>query len=610
MLTTVYSQHTVYLQRIGATQGNAVVPYLKLIEEDIQRIFNKYRDRAKTAANQVAIQEAINKSSRKHLQDYIVDLKKSNREIGLNEAEFAGDTLNKVVVNDDFESIVPSAAQVNAIAIATPIQLSESAYTTYNSMMSNYWLKWSDEVDALVQNGFVNGSTINEISTNIFNQMRLEKSTASKNTLNRAHRAAKSVAITGTNHYANTARIEFVDQNDDMLKGYRLIAVVDSRTSQKCRALDQKFIPKDSPKLSSFTPPLHINCRTALVYEVDDKYKLDDKDTKRASSFEVDGKRDPKPVSSEGIYYDKMKDLNKDDQDNILGPTLGKAFRKMDNPAEFANATIDSLGNPLTLAEMKKKDNKLGSILRADSSTTKTASKKSVKKAAKAESNIKTINKTSKAKKPEGKKEVASSTAGVIKKKQPGRTTISSGITSDESAYLEYYKGEGFAKNNDILRNPSKYSSQEVASANSMLDSLDSAISKSTLDSDTLLYRGIRDKELFSGIDTSAIGTTIPISTAQSFTKDGRMSLTYSGAIKLGDEYVSAGSEAVIFRLKAKAGQKALDMERLTGIGNTSEAEMLLSSKGAYKIVGVEEKYAPDGSVSMKILDVEYEEGG
>ena len=37
---------------------------------------------------------------------------------------------------------------------------------------------------------------------------------------------------------------------------------------------------------------------------------------------------------------------------------------------------------------------------------------------------------------------------------------------------------------------------------------------------------------------------------------------------------------------------------------------MLLSSKGSYKIVGVEEKFAPDGSVSMKILDVEYDEGG
>ena len=44
---------------------------------------------------------------------------------------------------------------------------------------------------------------------------------------------------------------------------------------------------------------------------------------------------------------------------------MGKAFRKMDSPAEFANATIDTLGNPLTIAEMKKRDNELGRILRS-----------------------------------------------------------------------------------------------------------------------------------------------------------------------------------------------------------------------------------------------------
>lgn len=365
ILTTVYSQHTVYLQRIGATQGNAALPYLALIERDVQRIFDKYRDRNKTPANQAAIIKAIDESTRGHLQDYITQLKKSNREVGENEANFAGSTLNRVVINDGFESIVPSASQVSAVAIATPIQLSESSYTTYNTMMSDYWKKWTNEVDALVQNGFVTGQTINEISANVFNQMKLQKSTTSKNLLNRAHRSAKSVAITGTNHYANTARIEFVDQNDEVLTGYRLIAVVDSRTSQKCRALDQKFIPKNSPKLSSFTPPLHINCRTALVYEVNEKYRLDDADTDRASSFVVDGKRDPKPVSSEGIYYDKMKTLKAADQDNILGNRMGKAFRKMNNPSEFANATIDSLGNPLTIKEMIKKDNELGRILRS-----------------------------------------------------------------------------------------------------------------------------------------------------------------------------------------------------------------------------------------------------
>lgn len=363
ILTTIYSQHTAFLQRVAATQGRAIVPYLENIQNDIQRIFNKYRDRNKTARNQSAITEAINASARENLQLYIAELRKNHRELGGDESEFSAGALNNAT-DSDLETKIPTAAQVNALAIATPIQVGEKSYTTYKKMLSNYWQKWAGEIDAQVQAGFFSGQTINEIADNVYNEIRLQPGNLSKNVLNRAKRSAKSVAITGTNHYANTARLEFVDQNDDMIKGYRLISVLDSRTSQQCRALDQRFIPKDSSKLKSLKPPLHINCRTALVYELDDKFKLDDEDTKRASSFEVDGKRDPKPVSSEGIYYDKMSDLKAKDQDEILGPTLGKAFREMDSPSEFAKATIDTLGNPLTIEQMREKDGKLGDILK------------------------------------------------------------------------------------------------------------------------------------------------------------------------------------------------------------------------------------------------------
>ncbi len=366
-LTTIYAQHTAHLQRVGASQGNAVIPFLLLIERDVQRIFNKYRDRRKTGSNQASIESQIDEVTRVHLQSYISELKQSNRDVGANEADFAVKTFDNIAQNPAVTAAAVTTAQVNALANSTPIQLGDSSFTAYNTMMSNYWRRWTNEVDGLVKNGFVNGQTIDEIAALVMKELRLQKSTASKNLLNRAHRSAKQLAITGTNHYANQARVAFVDENDKLLTGYRLIAVLDSRTSQKCRSLDQKFIPKNSPKLSTFTPPLHIGCRTALVYEVDERFSIDDEDTKRASSFEVDGKRDPKAVSSEGIYYDKMKSLKASDQDDILGPTMGKAFRKLNDPEEFARLTIDSLGNPLTIKEMQNRDNKLGRVLRNQS---------------------------------------------------------------------------------------------------------------------------------------------------------------------------------------------------------------------------------------------------
>jgi outer membrane cobalamin receptor len=116
------------------------------------------------------------------------------------------------------------------------------------------------------------------------------------------------------------------------------------------------------------------NCRSALTYEVDDRFKLDTDKTKKASSFNVDGKRDPKPVDSDSIYYENLKKLSARDQDAAIGSTLGKALRQMD-AKKFAKMTGDSMNNPLTIKQMREKNNTLGLILQAQAKAKKTKPK-------------------------------------------------------------------------------------------------------------------------------------------------------------------------------------------------------------------------------------------
>ena len=364
-LTTIYSQHTVYLQRLGASEGLKVTPYLESIENDVVSILNKYRKRKVTPTLQADIQKQISEATRKHLQDYTSQLKVENRALGAYEGEFAATTLNGIVKADDFNATVPSAAVVNSAATITPIKLGSNSYTSYSSMMKNYWGKWADEINGVVLNGFQEGLTIPEITNAITSQMDLSKSGTTKSVLDRARRSARQLAITGTNHYANTARIAFADQNNDIVKGYRFLAVNDLRTSTRCRALDQRVFKSDYSKLNSITPPLHPNCRSALSYEIDDRFSVDDSKTNKASNFNFDGEQKAKLVDSDSIYYANMKKFNARDQDIVLGPTLGKAFRKMDNPAQFAKATLDDQFNPLTIKQMKAKNNELGRILRS-----------------------------------------------------------------------------------------------------------------------------------------------------------------------------------------------------------------------------------------------------
>ena len=360
-LTTIYSQHTIYLQRLAASLGGESVKYLTAIEDGVVDILNKYRKRKNiTLKLQADIQKQIHELSQEQLKLYVVEVKQSNRELGVYEGEFAANTANKLF---DFESDVnaPGARAIQQVAILTPIKLGTDSFASYNNVMSKYWRSWTAEIDGVVMAGFNAGGTIQEISANIMTQFQLEGS-ASKTVLSRARRSAKQLATTGTNHYANTARIAFVDENDEQIKGYRFLAVQDSRTSTQCRSADQRVFAKDDSKLSQFTPPLHPNCRSALTYEVDDKYQLGG-DTKRASSFEVDGKRDPKRISSDNIYYENLEKLKAGDQDAVLGRTMGKAFRKLDDPQKFAKLTVDSMGNPLTIKDLKKRDNELSRIL-------------------------------------------------------------------------------------------------------------------------------------------------------------------------------------------------------------------------------------------------------
>ena len=102
-----------------------------------------------------------------------------------------------------------------------------------------------------------------------------------------------------------------------------------------------------------------------MTYEIDARYSYEDDSSERPSNFHVGGERDPKRVNTKQTYYDELAKLSASDQNAALNsPTLGKAFRKMDNKDDFAKMTIDSLNQPLTIKEMRAADNELGRILR------------------------------------------------------------------------------------------------------------------------------------------------------------------------------------------------------------------------------------------------------
>lgn len=151
-------------------------------------------------------------------------------------------------------------------------------------------------------------------------------------------RNAHAIARTGTAIMASEAKQAFINDNKDIIKGIKVIATLDSRTSPICRHLDHQFMPTHKAKY----PPYHFNCR---------------------SSFEIiyDGYESPKNRASEsGVtenvsYYEWLKKQTPDYQDEVLGKTKGKLFRDGGMSAEkFKSLQLDKNFTPLTLEQMRQ----------------------------------------------------------------------------------------------------------------------------------------------------------------------------------------------------------------------------------------------------------------
>lgn len=368
ILTTLATQQTADLQRVAKQVGADIVPYIKRIESGIDEILKPYYDKSITSKRQEKILKDINELTNFEYGEYLKDFNVSMKAISGEEVAASTMALD-VAIESDVDINQPTKTDVNHAVMSTPIQQGDKSWTTYKGIQSSFKGQYVDEINSAMiasMQGAENGKAVADAA---YSQLHYTGRKASKSVLDRSRRSANSLAATSTNHVANVTRVQFGEANKKLIKGYVFIAVLDSSTSQTCRSGDQTTMSADDPRFSAWSPPRHRGCRSALSYDVNDRYKLDEDATKRASSFRVDGLQKPKPVSSKGIYYDNMAKLSAADQDQILGVSLGKAFRKglkdgSLTPDSFAKLTVDSLYQPLTLKQMSERNNALGRILR------------------------------------------------------------------------------------------------------------------------------------------------------------------------------------------------------------------------------------------------------
>lgn len=261
------------------------------------------------------------------------------------EAGFERRSLNQVVDNYDFK--LPSRTQLKAAVFSAPLSSIDGA--SKGQILSSFYRDWSSntikKVEGIIRAGYYQGQTTPQIVRQIKGARGMNFRDGQ---LARGNRDMMMLTRTAVQHAAGEARNETWNANRDIVKGVRIVATLDSKTTLQCQSLDGTVFPIDSgPR-----PPFHIGCRSTTVASLDSRFDILDEGATR-SARNPDGKVVEAPAKE--TYYEWLKRQPKGFQDEAIGPKRGKLLREGGISAKrFSELNLGRDFEPRTLDEMRK----------------------------------------------------------------------------------------------------------------------------------------------------------------------------------------------------------------------------------------------------------------
>tara|TARA_B100000678_G_scaffold237062_1_gene206782 strand:+ start:6012 stop:7076 length:1065 start_codon:yes stop_codon:yes gene_type:complete len=329
------SRHAVYLEGRKTAAANDIVELLADVEERVlgrlSRVDITQFSRARLEKLLSAIQGVMESA-------FTGDIKDAWRaqviELADYEAGFEQRSLSSVTVNYDY--VLPTATQIETAAFLTPLSVTGP---DKGKLLDAFYADWTQDqitrVNGAIRAGAVQGQTTGQIVSGL-RDLELP--------INR--RNLSTMVRTGLAHASTQARQATWNRNSDIVKGERMVAVLDMRTSTFCRSIDGKVYPLgEGPR-----PPFHPGCRTTTVAALDDRFAfLEDDATRRARDESGVGY-----VDANTTYYSWLKTQPKDFIESVIGTTRTKLLLNGGISSErFAELQLNKNFKPLTLKQMK-----------------------------------------------------------------------------------------------------------------------------------------------------------------------------------------------------------------------------------------------------------------
>lgn len=343
-LVNAHARHFVYLQRVGTSEFNRFSKILDELERGIlNRLPANLTEFSRTRLNEQL--RALNPFQVDLYDSYINNLNESLNKIAGMEGNFEADLLKSALLsNSSYVVAQPAISQILSALRTTPLSIGTNGAGKLLAPFIADWKKAQiDAVNGIIRQGWFEGQTVNQMA-----------SAVKSNIAGQTARTAQAVVRTAINHASQVARTITWEANNDLVTGWRFLAVFDERTSSECRsiaALDKVYPVGKGPY-----PPRHPNCRSTSIPELDSRYAIDESSFTRSAKGASGGGQ----VKASLNDYDWLKTQPREFVIDSIGKTRadlllsGKLTSK-----EFAKLTLNARLEPLTVAEMIEKDKRL-----------------------------------------------------------------------------------------------------------------------------------------------------------------------------------------------------------------------------------------------------------
>jgi SPP1 gp7 family putative phage head morphogenesis protein len=333
-------RHAIGLQRYTSGELQRMMALLNRVDADIAAVMQKYdpTDVAPRYAEQrlEKMLIAIRELNAEVYDAFVKALSGDMRDLAAYEAAFQAKLIEQAIPVE-FDVVKPPPAQVRAAALARPFQ-------------GRLLKEWGKDLEASafakvrdsIRIGFVEGETIDQLVRRI-RGTRVNQFKDGILEINR--RNAEALVRTAVSHTANSARQDVFEANDDIIKGVRWVATLDSRTSAVCRGRDGTVYPIDKgPR-----PPAHWNCRstTVPVLKTWREMGIDADEANAGTRASMNGQ-----VPASETYDSWLRKQPVEFQNEVLGATKAKLFRAGLTMDRFVNRA----GDELTLDELRRKE--------------------------------------------------------------------------------------------------------------------------------------------------------------------------------------------------------------------------------------------------------------